>query len=241
MDPRTPLEAVKDEALNVIIRKPANRGRENAQVIILQSHVDMVCEKNNDVVFDFDTDAIQTYVDGDWLKAKGTTLGADDGIGVAAALAILASSDIEHGPITALFTSDEETGLTGANALKADFLQGDVLLNLDSEEWGEFCIGCAGGKNTVGTFTYQSEPAPHDYFWFEVQISDLKGGHSGSDITKNWATPIKFWHVTSMRWRKWRRWRSLKLMAATCTMPLPAKPALPWDFRWLPKSKPACC
>jgi dipeptidase D len=144
----------------------------------------MVCEKNNDLSFNFETDAIQTRIEGEWLKANGTTLGADDGIGVAAALAILASTDIEHGPIVALFTTDEETGLTGANALDPGFLQGDILLNLDSEEWGEFCIGCAGGKNTVGTFTYQPEAAPRDYFWFEVQVSGLKGGHSGSDIHK---------------------------------------------------------
>ncbi|MDR0683427.1 MAG: aminoacyl-histidine dipeptidase [Dysgonamonadaceae bacterium] len=178
------LETKKDKALNVIITKPATPGKENLQTVILQSHVDMVCEKNNDILFNFETDSIQTYLDGDWVKAKGTTLGADDGIGMAAALAILASTDIEHGPITALFTTDEETGLTGANALDPDFLQGDILLNLDSEEWGEFCIGCAGGKNTLGTFTYQWEPAPQDYFWFEIQVSVLKGGHSGSDIHK---------------------------------------------------------
>jgi dipeptidase D len=178
------LEVKKDEALNVIIRKPATPGKENLQTVILQSHVDMVCEKNSDVTFNFETDPIRTYVDGEWIKAQGTTLGADDGIGMAAALAILASGDIEHGPIVALFTTDEETGLTGANALNPDFLQGNILLNLDSEEWGEFCVGCAGGKNTIGTFTYQLETAPADYFWFEVQVSGLKGGHSGSDIHK---------------------------------------------------------
>ncbi|MDR2843729.1 MAG: aminoacyl-histidine dipeptidase [Candidatus Symbiothrix sp.] len=178
------LEVEKDDALNVIIRKPATPGRENAKTIILQSHVDMVCEKNNDVSFNFETDPIQTCIDGDWIKAKGTTLGGDDGIGMAAALAVLASGDLEHGPIVALFTTDEETGLTGANALNPKFLQGDILLNLDSEEWGEFCVGCAGGKNTTGTFTYSLQPAPQNYFWFEVSVSDLKGGHSGSDIHK---------------------------------------------------------
>jgi dipeptidase D len=178
------LEAKKDNALNVIITKPATPGKENLQTVILQSHVDMVCEKNSDVLFNFETDPIRTYIEGEWVKAKGTTLGADDGIGVAAALAILASADIEHGPIVALFTTDEETGLTGANALNPEFLQGDILLNLDSEEWGEFCVGCAGGKNTIGTFTYQPEEAPRDYFWFEIQVSNLKGGHSGSDIHK---------------------------------------------------------
>jgi dipeptidase D len=144
----------------------------------------MVCEKNSDVNFNFETDPIQTYIDGEWIKAKGTTLGGDDGIGMAAALAILISREIEHGPVVALFTTDEETGLTGANALNPAFLQGDILLNLDSEEWGEFCVGCAGGKNTIGTFTYQLETAPPDYFWFEVQVFNLKGGHSGSDIHK---------------------------------------------------------
>ena len=178
------LEAQTDAALNVIIRKPATPGKEGLKTVILQSHVDMVCEKNGNVVFDFENDPIQTYIDGDWVKARGTTLGGDDGIGMAAALAILASNDIEHGPVVALFTTDEETGLTGANALDPDFMQGDILLNLDSEEWGEFCVGCAGGKNTTGTFSYHLETAPPDYFWFEVKISELKGGHSGSDIHK---------------------------------------------------------
>ncbi|MDR1526202.1 MAG: aminoacyl-histidine dipeptidase [Dysgonamonadaceae bacterium] len=178
------LEAKTDDALNVIIQKPATPGKEHLQTVILQSHVDMVCEKNSDVSFNFETDPIQTYIDGEWMKAKGTTLGGDDGIGVAAALAVLSSKDLEHGPIVALFTTDEETGLTGANALNPDLLQGDILLNLDSEEWGEFCVGCAGGKNTVGTFTYRLETAPSDYFWFDVHISNLKGGHSGSDIHK---------------------------------------------------------
>ena len=178
------LEVKKDEALNIIIKKPATPGKENLQTVIIQSHVDMVCEKNNDVRFNFDTDPIQTYIDGDWVKAKGTTLGGDDGIGMAAAMAILASKTIEHGPIVALFTADEETGLNGANSLSPEFLEGDILLNLDSEEWSEFCVGCAGGKNTLGTFTYQPEEAPTGYFWFEVKVSDLIGGHSGSSIHK---------------------------------------------------------
>jgi dipeptidase D len=178
------LEAKQDEALNVVISKPATPGKESAKTVILQSHVDMVCEKNKDVPFDFETDPIQTFIEDGWVKAKGTTLGADDGIGVAMALAILAAKDMEHGPIHALFTTDEETGLTGANTLKPNFLDGDILLNLDSEEWGEFCIGCAGGKNTLGTFTYQLESAPAGYFWMEVQVSGLNGGHSGSDIHK---------------------------------------------------------
>jgi dipeptidase D len=178
------LEVEKDDALNVIIRKPATPGKEHLKTTILQSHLDMVCEKNSEVAFDFETDPLQTRIDGDWLTASGTTLGADDGIGIAATLAILSSSDIEHGPLLALFTTDEETGLNGAYSLKPNFLQGDILLNLDSEEWGEFCIGCAGGKNTVGTFTYTTEAPPPNYYWFKIHISSFRGGHSGSDIHK---------------------------------------------------------
>jgi dipeptidase D len=192
------LEVKKDSALNVVIRKPATPGKEHLKTVILQSHVDMVCEKNGDVVFNFETDPIQTRIENGWVKATGTTLGGDDGIGMAAALAILASKEIEHGPILALFTSDEETGLTGANALKADFLEGDILLNLDSEDWGEFCIGCAGGKNTVGTFTYRPEAVPADYFWFDVQVSGLNGGHSGSDIHKGLGNANKI--ITRYLW-----------------------------------------
>jgi len=176
------LKVTKDAANNVLIRKPATPGKENWKTVILQSHVDMVCEKNSDVRFNFETDPIQTRVENGWVKAEGTTLGADDGIGIAAALAILVSKDIEHGPVACLFTTDEETGLSGAFALQKEFLDGDILINLDSEEWGEFCIGCAGGKNTTGTFTYRKTPAPVDYFWFEVSVSGLNGGHSGSDI-----------------------------------------------------------
>jgi dipeptidase D len=177
------LEVKKDKADNILISKPASPGKENLKTVILQSHVDMVCEKNANVNFNFETDPIQTYIDNGWVKARGTTLGGDDGIGVAAALAILASKDIEHGPLECLFTTDEETGLTGAYALSKDFLSGgDILINLDSEEWGEFCIGCAGGKNTSGIFHYTKTTPPDDYFWFEVQVSGLNGGHSGSDI-----------------------------------------------------------
>ena len=176
------LEVFKDSSNNVLIRKPATQGKENLKTVILQSHVDMVCEKNSDVVFDFETDPIQTVIENGWVKAKGTTLGADDGIGIAASLAILSSHDIEHGPLACLFTTEEETGLTGAFALQKEFLDGDILINLDSEEWGEFCIGCAGGKNTTGTFTYRKTAVPSGYFWFEVSVSGLKGGHSGCDI-----------------------------------------------------------
>lgn len=176
------LESKKDKAGNIVIKKAATKGKEHFPTVILQGHVDMVCEKNSGTVHDFDNDPIQTLVEGDWLKAKGTTLGADNGIGVAAALAILASNDIEHGPLECLFTVDEETGLTGAFALSNDFLTGDILLNLDTEEEGEIYIGCAGGKQTSATFKYRTETRPTNYFWFKVHVSGLNGGHSGSEI-----------------------------------------------------------
>ncbi|MDR3269085.1 MAG: aminoacyl-histidine dipeptidase [Tannerella sp.] len=174
----------KDETGNILISKPATPGYENLPVVILQSHMDMVCEKNNDVVHDFDKDPIETVVDGDWLRAKGTTLGADNGIGMAAELAILASNDIAHGPLECLFTVDEETGLTGAGALSEGFMTGKILLNLDSEDEGELFIGCAGGKSTTATFTDEPQPAPANLHYFRITVSGLKGGHSGCDIHK---------------------------------------------------------
>ena len=176
------LEIKKDEAGNILIKKPATPGKENLKTVVLQSHVDMVCEKNNDVEHDFLTDPIETIIDGEWLKAKGTTLGADNGIGVVTELAILAANDIEHGPIECLFTIDEETGLTGAFALKEGFMSGDILLNLDSEDEGELFIGCAGGIDSVGEFHYREVPVPTGYFFFRVDVKGLKGGHSGGDI-----------------------------------------------------------
>lgn len=176
------LEYVKDRANNILIRKGATKGKEHLPTTILQSHVDMVCEKNKETIHDFENDPIETRIEGDWVKANGTTLGADDGIGVAAQLAILASSTIEHGKIECLFTTDEETGLSGAFALDKDLLSGTVLINLDTEEEGQFYIGCAGGKDTSATFTYNSQAVPADYFWFKVQVKGLQGGHSGSEI-----------------------------------------------------------
>lgn len=176
------LETLIDEAGNVLIRKPATPGKEKLKTVILQSHVDMVCEKNNDVAHDFLKDPILTEIEGDWLKAKGTTLGADNGIGVATELAILADDTIEHGPLECLFTIDEETGLTGAFALKEGFMNGDILLNLDSEDEGELFIGCAGGMDSVGTIQYKEVEVPTGYFFFKVQVKGLKGGHSGGDI-----------------------------------------------------------
>ncbi len=176
------LAAKQDKAGNVLITKEATKGKENVPTVILQSHVDMVCEKNADVEHDFDNDPIETIVEGEWLKAKGTTLGADNGIGVAAQLAVLASEDIAHGKIEALFTIDEETGLTGAYALEQNFMTGKILLNLDTEEEGEIYIGCAGGRGTKAYFKYKPKDIPKNYFWFKVAVKGLKGGHSGSDI-----------------------------------------------------------
>lgn len=176
------LETLTDEAGNVLIKKPATPGMENRKTVVLQSHVDMVCEKNNNVKHDFLTDPIETEIDGEWLKAKGTTLGADNGIGVATELAILADNSIEHGPIECLFTVDEETGLTGAFALKKGFMNGEILLNLDSEDEGELFIGCAGGVDSVAEFTYREVEVPANYFFCKVQVKGLKGGHSGADI-----------------------------------------------------------
>ena len=185
------LETNVDETGNVIIRKPATPGYENRETVILQSHMDMVCDKLVDVEFDFDKDAIQTYVDGEWLTAKGTTLGADDGIGCAIELAILDADDIEHGPIECVFTRDEETQLTGASGMKAGFMTGNMLINLDSEDEGQIFVSCAGGRSTSATFAFDREAAPEGYFFMEISLKGLKGGHSGDDINKKRANAIK--------------------------------------------------
>lgn len=171
-----------DEVGNVMMSKPATPGHENAPRIILQGHQDMVAEKRNDKEHDFLTDPITTIVDGDWVKADGTTLGADNGMGCASAMAVLLDDTLVHGPIQALFTVDEEQGLIGANGLQEGFVEGDILLNLDSEEHGQLVIGCAGGKVTVCTFPYTTEPAPADREWFRIHLNHLKGGHSGMEI-----------------------------------------------------------
>ena len=171
-----------DEVGNVLIKKGATPGYENRKTVVLQSHVDMVCEKNNDVTHDFMNDPIRTVIDGDWLRAEGTTLGADNGIGVATELAVLTDDTLEHGPIECLFTIDEETGLTGAFALKEGFMNGDILLNLDSEDEGELFIGCAGGVDSVGELHYEEVAVPADYFACKIAVKGLKGGHSGGDI-----------------------------------------------------------
>ncbi|QKG79737.1 aminoacyl-histidine dipeptidase [Tenuifilum thalassicum] len=193
------LEFHKDEAGNVLIKKPASKGYEDKVPVVLQSHLDMVCEKNSDVEHDFNKDAIQTYVDGEWLKAKGTTLGADDGIGIAAQLAVLASNDIEHGPIECLFTVDEETGLTGAFELKSGFFESKILINLDSEDEGELFIGCAGGVDTIATFGYEPEKVPTDSIAMKLNVKGLLGGHSGDDIDKFRGNSIKI--INRFLWR----------------------------------------
>ena len=174
----------KDEVGNIIMSKPATPGMENRPTVILQSHMDMVCEKNNGTQHDFENDPIETIVDGEWLRANGTTLGADNGIGIAAELALLASDDIEHGPIECLFTIDEETGLTGAKAVQKGFMTGEILLNLDSEDEGQIFMGCAGGKDTQATFHYTPVEAPQDKFYLKIDVKGLNGGHSGGEIHK---------------------------------------------------------
>ena len=167
---------------NIIIRKPATPGYESHEGVILQGHIDMVCEKNNDTVHDFDTDPIQTYIEDGWMHAKGTTLGADDGIGVAMALAVLTSDNVKHPALECLFTVDEETGLTGANCMPAGHLHGTRLINLDNEDDGQICMGCAGGVGTLAKFRYTEEPAPEGYFAAQIKVGGLMGGHSGEDI-----------------------------------------------------------
>lgn len=185
------LETKVDDTGNVLIRKPASAGMENRPTVILQSHMDMVCEKNNDVDFDFDKDAIQTYIDGEWMKAKGTTLGADDGIGCAMEMAILADNSLKHGPLECVFTRDEETGLTGAEGMQSGFMTGSMLINLDSEDEGELFVSCAGGCRTTATFRFTPEAAPAGLFFLTLAIKGLTGGHSGDDIEKKRANANK--------------------------------------------------
>ena len=171
-----------DAVGNVVISKPATKGMENRKGVILQSHLDMVPQKNNDKKHDFEKDPIEAYIDGDWVKANGTTLGADNGIGVASMLAVLETRELVHGPVEALFTIDEETGMTGAFALKPGQLTGDILLNLDSEDEGELYVGCAGGIDANIVFEYNKEAVPSGYVPYRITVSGLKGGHSGLEI-----------------------------------------------------------
>ncbi|KAA5824546.1 aminoacyl-histidine dipeptidase [Algibacter amylolyticus] len=176
------LETIEDEVGNVIIKKPATSGMEDRVTVVMQSHLDMVHQKNGDTVFDFDTQGIEMFVEGDWVKAKGTTLGADNGLGVATIMAILESTDIPHPAIEALFTIDEETGMTGAMGLKGGLLTGGILLNLDTEEDDEIGVGCAGGTDVTATRTYEEEETPEFKIGYKVSVKGLQGGHSGMQI-----------------------------------------------------------
>ncbi len=176
------LETIEDEVGNVIIKKPATAGMENRTTVVMQSHLDMVHQKNNDTVFDFDTQGIEMFIEGDWVKAKGTTLGADNGLGVATIMAILESTGIPHPPIEALFTIDEETGMTGAMGLKGGLLSGGILLNLDTEEDDEIGVGCAGGTDVTATRTYEEEETPEFKIGYKISVKGLQGGHSGMQI-----------------------------------------------------------
>ena len=176
------VEAFKDEAENIVMRKPATPGMENRKTVILQAHMDMVPQKEQTSTHNFETDPIQTYIDGDWVKAKGTTLGADDGLGVAAIMAVMEAKDLKHGPIEALITSDEETGMYGANNLPAGELTGEILLNLDTEQEGELIIGSAGGLDITATLDYQEAESDKDDIAVRITVKGLKGGHSGLEI-----------------------------------------------------------
>lgn len=193
------LAAKTDQAGNVLISKPAFPGREDSPTVILQTHMDMVCEKNSDKEFDFDNDPIEPVITDGWVKANGTTLGADCGIGIAAQLAVLTSKEIKHGPLECLITVDEETGLTGAFALKPGFMGGSVLLNLDSEDEGEIFIGCAGGIDTLISFDLQTVPVPPHSASLRFAVTGLQGGHSGDDIHKNRGNAIKI--LTRFLWK----------------------------------------
>jgi dipeptidase D len=185
------LPAKKDNVGNVLISKPASPGKAHWPVVVLQTHVDMVCEKDSNKVFNFSKDPIIAIPGEKWVTADGTTLGADNGIGIAAQLALLASERVETGPLECLFTVDEETGLTGANALQPGFISGKILINLDSEDDGEIFIGCAGGMDTIATFSYSEQPVPENATAFELKTGGLKGGHSGDDIHKGLANANK--------------------------------------------------
>lgn len=198
------IEAQTDKCGNVVMRKPATPGHENAPTVILQSHMDMVCEKNSDVEHDFTKDPIETYIDGDWVKARGTTLGADNGIGMAASLAVMIDKSLVHGPVEALFTINEEIGLEGAQNLDEGMLKGKMLLNLDSEDDGEIFVGCAGGIDTTAIFSYKKSLAPDNFTYFRVSISGLLGGHSGSDINAGRANANKL--IARFIWECSQRW-----------------------------------
>ncbi len=198
------IEAKTDKTGNVVMRKPATKGHENAPTVVLQSHMDMVAEKNNDTKHDFLKDPIDTYVDGEWVKARGTTLGADNGIGMAAAMAVMIDDTLEHGPVEALFTVNEEIGLEGAQNLGKDMISGTMLLNLDSEDDGEIFVGCAGGIDTTAIFTYNRSFAPENFKYLRVSVTGLLGGHSGGDIHLGRANANKV--IARFIWECSQRW-----------------------------------
>lgn len=198
------IESKTDKVGNVVLKKSATKGFENAPVVVLQAHMDMVAEKNGDVEHDFLKDPIQTYIDGDWVKAKGTTLGADNGIGVAAALAVMADNSLQHGPVEALFTINEEIGLEGAQNLGEGMIEGSILVNLDSEDDGEIFVGCAGGIDTTAVFTYKRSVAPENFSYFKVKVNGLLGGHSGGDIHLGRANANKL--VARFMWDCSQKW-----------------------------------
>jgi dipeptidase D len=193
------LQFKQDEAGNLVIKKPATKGMENRIPVALQGHVDMVCEKNSDVEFDFDNDPIQAYVDGDFVKAKGTTLGADNGIGVAMGMAVMLSDNVAHPPLELLLTVDEETGLTGANRLATDMLDAKILMNIDSEEEDAFTIGCAGGVNTIGKYLYVADKVPDESATYKINVKGLMGGHSGINIHEGRGNAIAL--LTRIVWK----------------------------------------
>ncbi|MCL1822031.1 MAG: beta-Ala-His dipeptidase, partial [Prolixibacteraceae bacterium] len=185
------LETLRDKVGNIIIRKPATLGMENRKPVILQAHLDMVPQKNGDKQHDFTKDPIETIVDGDWVRANGTTLGADNGVGASSIFAVLASKDIAHGPLEALFTATEETGMDGANKLQRDVLNGKILINTDSEDEGELYVGCAGGEDVTAKFNYEAKKTPDGYVGFKISVTGMKGGHSGIDIVLGRGNAIK--------------------------------------------------
>lgn len=198
------IEAKTDKVGNVVMKRPATAGCENAPTVILQAHMDMVAEKNSDVEHDFLNDPIETYVDGDWVKARGTTLGADNGIGVAAAMAAMIDSELVHGPLEALFTVNEEIGLEGAQNLGSDMITGSILINMDSEDDGEIFVGCAGGIDTTADFTYQRSFTPENFEYMRVSVGGLLGGHSGSDINLGRANANKI--IARFIWECSQKW-----------------------------------
>lgn len=236
------LDAKSDAAGNVLISKPAARGGENKRTLVLQSHLDMVCEKNSGTVHNFDTDPIRPLIDGEWVTAEGTTLGADCGIGIAVQLAMLTDTNLKHGPLECLFTVDEETGLTGAKALEPGFFTGKGLINLDSEDEGELFIGCAGGIDTVATLQYEPQVPPEGFFAVKISVSGLQGGHSGDDINKKRGNAIKV--LNRFLWKLMQKYEMYladidggnlrnaiaRESSATVLVPLSAKEQVTVDF-----------